>query len=291
MKSKFVSAVVIVTCIFAISFEIAEWKAKDDFVSTANSAAVGSTDYQLSDQDLNRLADKIIARMQTLETEDKQSDEQSSLRIGEADSIVDIQPEEISEPDIDERAKNDEFKEDVKALISSLMKENEGGDNNYYIYESHYEIVSPVASIDVDNGQVVDQQEKNQTLDDSGEFDSEQPGGDIDPKENPQEERQSLVPSDEETYISGSQICFTAVDDKEYVFAVEMYAEQVILVFPEEVDINTISVQLFANTEKTGEVIMDPDGNTYVSSEAVDGTYYVAISGLLAGEYAIGVGW
>lgn len=113
------------------------------------------------------------------------------------------------------------------------------------------------------------------------------------PKEDEQEDKDedsTLVLSDETVYVTSESISFTAEDDTEYVFAVEMFSEQLVLNFPDDADLSLVCVKLYADTDKSGEVIMDPDGSLYTSSEEVDGVYYVVISGLPSGDYNIAIG-
>ena len=70
-----------------------------------------------------------------------------------------------------------------------------------------------------------------------------------------------------------------------------MYGEPVILIFPDYIDINTINVNLYANLEKTGKGIMNIEDNSFVSSEEIEGIYYIEITGLPVGQHEINVGY
>lgn len=152
-----------------------------------------------------------------------------------------------------------------KKVLDLLNEDSSKGINYYYEYVTNNN--SYIETIDY-----INESEDDDEDDDTGVNDD-------------------LVVSEDTIYEFGMSININAIEDETYVYSVRMYGEQVILVFEDGLDLNTISVDLYASLNKTGKGIMDIQDNSFISSEAVDGIYYIVITGLPAAQHEIRIGY
>ena len=104
------------------------------------------------------------------------------------------------------------------------------------------------------------------------------------------EENKDFTLTEERLFESGSTISFENVEDKTYIFQLQLYSEPLLMAFNNEVDLNTMSIELYDN-DKISTVYLNQEENTIYCDEELDGVFYLVLKDLPQGTYEINIGY
>lgn len=265
----------------------------NDAISKANYDAVDDNqiEKQLSSQDVEMISEMLKAMM-----EEYFKKINPTIFLHDEKSLTNIINDVVNEAVINALNENDDYSKlsDADMLkIAGLVYEE------YFPWEEILEDYTfPNENDDketkVNDQGNIDSKDESSSKDEQQKSDKEKSAEEDKPtgEEKLIEEKQFLELTDKETvYESGTEMQLIIEDGKTYVFAAQMFAEPLKLSFSEECEINNADVFLYSGLDKSGEVIMDREGNSFISSEDVDGSYYVAVSNLPTGSYEAYLGY